>query len=142
MLATQVAYWSNVETRRHNLATESQENQRIAENRRHNLAQEDIGFRNINLGYANLSEQARHNRAYEVFQNASLAETTRANKERERLTDEANWTERSKSQETMRHNAATEQQEGQRVRNDTVGTATKSLGDIAKAVAGFIAIAG
>lgn len=83
MLSTQVEYWKLQETKRHNQATEGFSYAQLAEDTRHhqaderqnyysylessrhNRAAEDIGYRNIDLGYANLSELSTHNRATE-----------------------------------------------------------------------------
>lgn len=85
MLSTQVEYWKLQETKRHNTATEGFSYAQLAEdtrhhkaderqnyytyleNSRHNRAAEDIGYKNIDLGYANLSELSTHNRAMEAI---------------------------------------------------------------------------
>lgn len=83
MLNTQVEYWKLQETKRHNAVSEGFSYAQLAEdtrhhqaderqnyysyleNSRHNRSTEDIGYRNVDLGYANLSELSTHNRAME-----------------------------------------------------------------------------
>jgi hypothetical protein len=76
--------WEN-ETHRHNVVFEN-------ETHRHNVQQENIGFANISLGYANLAEASRHNRASEEIgatqamasmTQAAAARTNAANNTRE-----------------------------------------------------------
>lgn len=114
MLATQVQYWANVENRRHNLATEAQSvnelaetirthkvNERISqqtqeETARHNLAQETLGWFNANevqrhnqvgerLGWSTLDESSRHNKATEGIQSRTVTETVRHNRATESI---------------------------------------------------------
>lgn len=73
-----INYFNAMENARHNLVTEDQSQQvinetvrhnRVWENEthRHNVQQENIGYANVSLGYANLAESSRHNRASEAI---------------------------------------------------------------------------
>lgn len=137
MLSTQVEYWKLQETKRHNTATEGFSYAQLAEDTRHhkaderqnyysyletsrhNRAAEDIGYRNIDLGYANLSELSTHNRAMEnigrtqaqaslISANASVMQARAA-----QTTAAANW----QNAQTNATNAVTRQDELKLERN-------------------------
>lgn len=67
LVGEDIAWFNANENQRHNLVTEDQGQQSINETIRHDKANENIGFANINLGYANLREQTRHNKASEAI---------------------------------------------------------------------------
>lgn len=90
MTRNQISYQQNVETERNNRVV-------AAETNRHNLATEDIGYRNIDLGYANLNETARSNRAKEQISYSELGEKYRHNSADEAIRQFANY-------ESQRHN--------------------------------------
>lgn len=90
MTRNQIGYQQNVETERNNRVV-------AAETQRHNLATEDIGYRNVDLGYANLNETARSNRAREQISYSELGERYRHNTADEAIRQFANY-------ESQRHN--------------------------------------
>lgn len=119
MLQTQVNYWTLMENRRHNLASEG-------ENQRHNVRTEDLGFDTLvetrrhnvvseDLGFRTLDETRRHNVQTESIGWGNLAETTRHNK----ATEDIGWadigikrqnaeTNAFSAQEMQRHNIMSE----------------------------------
>lgn len=83
MTNIQIAYWnmkenrrhnyaSEVETNRHNVRTEGQQDRALTETNRHNIATEALGVRN-------LAETQRHNIASENLGRSQLVETIRHN---------------------------------------------------------------
>lgn len=78
MTDIQVRYWANKETGRHNLATESQAKNELAETNRHNIVTE-------NVSKSALAESKRHNVATEKQAKATLKETKRSNKANESI---------------------------------------------------------
>lgn len=109
MLATQVSYWQIQETKRHNLATESQARRELIETKRHNLAGEDETRRhnfaweaeNQRHNIAAESENQRHNINAEDIERARLAENKRHNIASEGI----DW---ARVNESVRHNRADE----------------------------------
>lgn len=94
MLATQVAYWGNVETQRHNTAAELQAKADLTERIRSNLAHEELELTKIretvrhNLEAERLNsniylENLRHNVEQEKVSWANISENVRANKANE-----------------------------------------------------------
>lgn len=83
MLPTQVQYWTLQETKRHNIETELQGQQNIAENVRHNReveSQQWFGLQETqrhNIAFEN--ETQRHNQATEGISFANLQELIRHN---------------------------------------------------------------
>lgn len=90
MLATQVNYFNYLETRRHNLATEEQGRETLAQGKE-NLRIQDFNSQTQRMSQ---QEQARHNEASETISIASLHETERHNVAME--------------EENVRHNVQTE----------------------------------
>lgn len=76
MLTTQIQYWTLVESKRHNLATEDLQNRSLNEDIRHNVVTEN--------------ETQRHNIATENYYTNLLSETTRHNVEQEGIAKEGN----------------------------------------------------
>lgn len=107
MTHNQIEYWKNQESIRHNRTTEVETN-------RHNVATENIDI-------SKLGETSRHNRATEGISLASLGETTRHNRATETIGAQnvnlgyANvGLGYSQLGETTRHNQATEELTAQR----------------------------
>lgn len=91
MTTVQNDYWRNVESKRHNLQTETQASNELKETARHNVVSE--------------KETNRHNVAYERETNRHNV-TTENESKRHNLTTEANETR--KTSESIRHNKVTE----------------------------------
>lgn len=87
MTQTQVGYWQNVESNRHNVASEFQAANELAEKHRSNLMNEGLTASTIN-------ENVRHNKKTEGIEKSKVKETTRHNKTGEK--------------ETVRHNVTSE----------------------------------
>lgn len=80
------------ETNRHNVVTESVDLGKLGESVRHNKAAEALSGANVNLGYAELSEQAKHNRNTETIQKYSAVSQDVLNKSRAGLAEvQAAW---------------------------------------------------
>lgn len=76
MLATQVSYWNLQETKRHNIATETQAKGELAETQRHNRRAEEL------QGWS-IGETSRHNQVMESQAWANLSELQRHNRQGE-----------------------------------------------------------
>lgn len=78
MLQAQVNYWTFMEGKRHNLATEEQARNELAESIRHNVISE--GFNRFSV-----HETRRHNLASEQLGFINASEVQRANRAQERI---------------------------------------------------------
>lgn len=87
MLATQVSYWNLQETKRHNIAAESQARNELTETQRHNRRTEELQGWSIGEtsrhNKAMEGETYRHNQAVESQAWASLSELQRHNRQGE-----------------------------------------------------------
>lgn len=66
MTRNQIDFAKHKESVRHNQEMERQGRDVISETGKHNRVQEDIGYGNIGMGYANIAELSRHNRQSEM----------------------------------------------------------------------------
>nr|AVX53540.1 putative ORF1 [Marmot picobirnavirus] len=123
MTQIQVDYWRNVETKRHNVATEGQAVNELKEAKRHNTVGEKETRRH---NVAGEKETKRHNIATESTEKGKLTETRRHNKagesidrykakETKRHNKASEGIDRSKTSETRRHNQVTEAQERRKI---------------------------
>lgn len=119
MLQTQVGYWQNVETNRHNLVTESQnaielgiKRDTLAETTRHNKETENVSWFNAqetqrhnivneDISWFNAHESQRHNRVSESLGFSQLYESSRHN----RVSENLGYSQLS---ESKRHNLSSE----------------------------------
>lgn len=116
MTHNQINYWTlkenqrsnrakEVETNRHNVATETQSSRELAETQRANLAKESENYRH---NYATETEGARHNKATEQQTANDLLEKSRSNRAQEALKHEYNLVKASDVAEKERANRANE----------------------------------
>jgi hypothetical protein len=105
MTDIQVRYWANKETGRHNLATEEQAKNELAETSRHNLVGE-------NISRDTLTETSRHNVATETQAKKELVETKRSNKANESIKRTQNAIQ-AQNASTNAYNAQTQRAKAQ-----------------------------
>nr|AVX53614.1 putative ORF1 [Marmot picobirnavirus]AVX53735.1 putative ORF1 [Marmot picobirnavirus] len=128
MTDIQVRYWQNVETRRHNVSTETQARNELKETKRHNVTGEtetkrhNVATERIDSG--KLKESTRHNKVTESISRNSLSETKRSNRANEKI-NRKNANTNAKNASTNARNAATNAKNA-----DT--QARKAKADIAK----------